>query len=72
MYTSIFSHTYMHPRIYLSKAARKQNAYSRRFSTATTSTHHQYYTRSNKPKIMAEYKADNAAVCESLAVAGNS
>lgn len=67
MYTSTFSHTYMHPRIYLSKATRKQNAYSRRFSTATTTTRHQYYTRSNKSKIMAECEADNAVVRESLA-----
>ncbi|XP_050877108.1 uncharacterized protein LOC127080861 [Lathyrus oleraceus] len=30
-------------------------------------THHQYYTRSNKSKIMVEYGADNAAARESLA-----
>lgn len=67
MYISIFLHTYMHPHIYLSKAARKQNAYTHRFSIATTTTRHQYYIRSNKSKIKAEYEADNAAVCESLA-----
>lgn len=57
----------MHPHIYLSKAAIKQNAYTGRFSTSTMTTRHQYYTRSSKSKIMAEYEADNATVCESLA-----
>ena len=57
----------MHPRIYLPKAVRKQNAYTRRFAAATTTTRHPYYTRSNKSKIMAEYEADNAVVRESLA-----
>lgn len=57
----------MHPHIYLPKAVRKQNAYTRRFAAATTTTHHPYYTRSSKFRIMAEYEADNAVVCESLA-----
>lgn len=56
----------MHPCIYLRKAVRKQNAYTRCFAAVTTTTHHPYYTRSSKSKIMVEYEADNAAVHESL------
>lgn len=59
----------MHPRTYFPKAAKKQNAYTCHFSTATTMTRHQYYIRSNKTKIMAEYKAGNAAIHESLSQA---
>lgn len=67
MHTSNILHAYMHPCIYLPKAVRKQNAYTRHFTAATTTTRHPYYTRSSKSKIMAEYEPDNAAVRESLA-----
>lgn len=55
----IFLHTCMHPYIYFPKVVRKQNAYTRHFASVTTMTHHQYYTCSNKSRIMAEYKADS-------------
>ncbi|XP_050875813.1 uncharacterized protein LOC127079479 [Lathyrus oleraceus] len=55
------------PNVPLHKVDRKQNAYTRRFAAATTTTRHRYYTRSSKYKIMAEYEADNAVVRESLA-----
>lgn len=67
MHISNLLHAYMHPCIYLSKAVRKQNAYTRRSAAATTTTRHSYYTRSSKSKIMAEYEADNTVVRESLA-----